>query len=741
MTFLHKKNRKNEEKIKNTNMTINKRLLDDFLFRPKKVDQSFHGFLKLKNSIGNSKGFSLISAVIAAGLLGLGVLALSSTLIAPQRETQFVNQQFASASLKHTVLQSLGNAGFCPCQFEFANNYGINTNQSTAQSLSLSGLKNGCGPNSDTLASPGQKLAPGITVNTITLENILTTGSTDEYSGDLIVSYSGQQPGEQLKRSINPINIPVLLTVDPSQGNPSSRPFLACGAGAPPPPLLGVTPTVEVATTTPKVQIGCENIDGSVRQGHLHTNGGGFVANTATVHPDAWVGPGARVCGYARVTVDNSPPNRPRIEHGAIVSGTAHVHGSALVSGDARVSGGEVYGNAKVLANALVSQRDSSIATKVFGDAKICGHSIVIGGEVYENALICGTAQISGGKVYGTAKVICDARVSGGEVYGNAKVAGKAHVYGNARVFGEKTLLEDDAEVYGDARVYSVNGEPTHTDSNLESLSTDKTVIHENARVFGNAIVVSGMVGDEAKVSGGIITRNASSPRRGRPFVGGKAEITGGVISTNKHVGIISDIHAGKVTKISGGTISGNAIIDGNAEVSGGTITGGRVSGNAEVSGGTITGGRVSGNAIVSGGQIGPKHPQIYGNAQVSGGTIQDWARVYGYTLVSGGIIRDHAMVYGSNAVNPVKVEGTAQIRLLAKVYEEARVYGKAQVHGLAWVYGQAKVYDDAQVYGNARVSGTNTRIYDDAKVSGIAQVSGGDVNGSTQIDSGQQLH
>lgn len=35
---------------------------------------------------------------------------------------------------------------------------------------------------------------------------------------------------------------------------------------------------------------------------HQHTNGGGWVANTATVRESVYVGPDARVFGDARVT-------------------------------------------------------------------------------------------------------------------------------------------------------------------------------------------------------------------------------------------------------------------------------------------------------------------------------------------------------------------------------------------------------------------------------------------------------
>ena len=65
---------------------------------------------------------------------------------------------------------------------------------------------------------------------------------------------------------------------------------------------------------------------------HQHPNGGGWVANTATVDASAFVGSYAQVYGNARV------------------SGNAQVSGYARVSGNTRVSGNaRVYGDAWVL--------------------------------------------------------------------------------------------------------------------------------------------------------------------------------------------------------------------------------------------------------------------------------------------------------------------------------------------------------------------------------------------------------
>ena len=70
---------------------------------------------------------------------------------------------------------------------------------------------------------------------------------------------------------------------------------------------------------------------------HIHTKGGGWVADTANVYDSAYIGPDARVYGNARV--DN-----------------AWVSGDACVSGDARVDNAWVSGDACVSGDARVKR-------------------------------------------------------------------------------------------------------------------------------------------------------------------------------------------------------------------------------------------------------------------------------------------------------------------------------------------------------------------------------------------------
>src|SRR5208337_1237547 len=112
---------------------------------------------------------------------------------------------------------------------------------------------------------------------------------------------------------------------------------------------------------------------------HQHSNGGGWVANSAKVENSVYVGINAQVHGNARV-----------------------------------------YGNARVFDNAWVFDNT----------------------WVFDNAWVYGNARVYGhARVYGYARVSGDARVYGDAwVYGNARVYGNAWVYGDAWVLNPLTI-------------------------------------------------------------------------------------------------------------------------------------------------------------------------------------------------------------------------------------------------------------------------------------------------------------
>ena len=160
---------------------------------------------------------------------------------------------------------------------------------------------------------------------------------------------------------------------------------------------------------------------------HKHVNGGGWVADTATVADSAYVGQHATVSGDAEVS------GKAKVSDHAYVFGDAKVFGNAWLYGNA-----EVYGYAMILGYA-----------KVCGDAKVFGYSVV-----YGDAMVYGHAE-----VYGNADVGESAWVAGyAKVYGNAILSGKDRIFGGVEKMKKKEVtyvdhMGNDLSVINAARV------------------------------------------------------------------------------------------------------------------------------------------------------------------------------------------------------------------------------------------------------------------------------------------------
>ena len=678
----------------------------------------FHNSCRFKTGYGfsgleNSRGFSVVSSMVAAGLMGLAMLSLTSTLVVPKKETKYIDQQFVSASLKYSVLQALQNKWLCSCQFDFVD---LSSYRADSGEVELKGLRESCMSNHK-IVEKGDKIGSGMKVKEIKLSDLLQVGSSDTYSGNLVISFdlggldlTNPNPEASPVRAINPISIPVLLPVDTDSTSPNFGKFLNCttiasnplylppGTPIPPTPPPGsplpphpVLPPFKLTIDNPPLSQGCEGVDGSVSTGSAHPNGGGFVASTAKVNPEAYVGLRARVCGFAVVRKTTSPA--PRIEGQALISGDAEIYDHAVVSNNARVSGGKVYGHAKVKESSHVSG-----SAKVYGQAQICGESQIYGGKVYGNAKTCGKVHVYGdAEVSGNALVSCFAKVYGqAKVYGKADVSGSSKVYGKAQVYGDDVRLEGHAQVYGEAHVTK------------QANCNHKVYIDDDAKVFGSANVGCGYVAGNAEISGDAkIIEGGISNSGPSAMIWGKTKMIKGTIKADQGmqlmVGSPSDVDKGYVTKIEGGTISGNTQITENAKIKGGTLSDGNISGNAVIEGGTITGGKVYGSATIS------ELAEISGNAEIYGS-----AKVYGQAKVY-----DYAWIYGS-----------------AKVYGQAKVYGFfSQVYGNAMIEGGEIYGFHPEVYGGAKVEGGE--IYDDAEVFGNAEIQGGKIFNGAKVSSG----
>lgn len=143
--------------------------------------------------------------------------------------------------------------------------------------------------------------------------------------------------------------------------------------------------------------------------GHIHANGGGWVADSASVADSVYVGPDAMVLGNATLT------GNVRVEDHAIVANSVTASDQVIISGHAVVDGGGmiydngwVFGSVTLSGNALIG--DSAVVSnscKVSGNAKILQKAFLAEAvTVSDNAVIKGNAYLYGKGSYSGQAIV-----------------------------------------------------------------------------------------------------------------------------------------------------------------------------------------------------------------------------------------------------------------------------------------------------------------------------------------------
>ena len=113
-------------------------------------------------------------------------------------------------------------------------------------------------------------------------------------------------------------------------------------------------------------------------QGHIHPNGGGFVALTAHADPTAYVDRWSNVLDNAQVL------HQSRIRGNSIINST--ISGNAVISNRARVYASDVSGNAEISGTARVTAKwNGSFSSYISGNAKVTDNTRVISSNVSGN--------------------------------------------------------------------------------------------------------------------------------------------------------------------------------------------------------------------------------------------------------------------------------------------------------------------------------------------------------------------
>jgi hypothetical protein len=129
-------------------------------------------------------------------------------------------------------------------------------------------------------------------------------------------------------------------------------------------------------------------LEWNTASGHAHENGGGWVANSATVDASAYVGPNARVLGSARVRENARVEDyavvcdNATVEDNAIVSGYALIQDSATIQHSAKVRDRAVVSRSTIVQNSAVVSEYANVynTTTIKNYAMVRGISMPFGG-------------------------------------------------------------------------------------------------------------------------------------------------------------------------------------------------------------------------------------------------------------------------------------------------------------------------------------------------------------------------
>ena len=135
--------------------------------------------------------------------------------------------------------------------------------------------------------------------------------------------------------------------------------------------------------------------------GAFHQNGGGFVADTATVATTAYVGPNAVVLGTSQVLDNARIEDRVTIFDRAVISGNAVVRDHARVGGEAQIYGNAtIHDSAQIWGGSVYENARVGAITWLVGETEVYGNAIIestnIERPIQYNAHIYGTVQLLG---------------------------------------------------------------------------------------------------------------------------------------------------------------------------------------------------------------------------------------------------------------------------------------------------------------------------------------------------------
>lgn len=159
-----------------------------------------------------------------------------------------------------------------------------------------------------------------------------------------------------------------------------------------------------------------------------HTNGKGWIANTAVVEDSVYVGPRCQVYNNAYIS------GSVRLEGQARVYGSATVSGNVIIKQNGCVHGRAVVRDQTFVADSAVITGSAHVSgqTRMFNNARVCDSAQVISCTLRDTASIYGAALLIRSNISGAAVLRANCVVINSIIDGNVTVEGFGQVLGNS---------------------------------------------------------------------------------------------------------------------------------------------------------------------------------------------------------------------------------------------------------------------------------------------------------------------
>ncbi len=182
-------------------------------------------------TFGGSYGFAMLSIILSISIMSVSMLSFLSKINIGTKEVKHLSKKIQRQNIELAV-GKLMDSEKCTCHFDPTQNTNISStslgiNTSTSEDIPLGALRTGCdfSLTNNILIQDGSSLGKGLVVDKVKVSNIRSEeGSSENFLGDLTITYANEGRPEAFRPSV----IPITFSVDSSSGSSENRPVKNC---------------------------------------------------------------------------------------------------------------------------------------------------------------------------------------------------------------------------------------------------------------------------------------------------------------------------------------------------------------------------------------------------------------------------------------------------------------------------------------------------------------------------------